>query len=492
MHSKNNAQFQQASYSKVPPSTAVLLNNETHRTNRDNSPVQKDISDMSGSTGPFVSNNISKEKSQQPPMMLPNLRDLLNESAPPSAHVAETLYPRVQYQQSQPQNGGNFNSRNLHSYYSNTNNNMSSNPMHQQQYPNLGFDKIPAHIQSNSSQQNPLFETSHARYSPPHPQQHVYSTQPPHTIQPSPLQQQHVSRLSPPHDPHPLQPITHQQHLNQSSPPPQQQPMTQQQHINPQVIANRTIQDLERELDYQSRFIVELERQNSELRRELMHVRQQQQQQHVPSQTSSNGSSIVPAGTARMMPIRTKNDPFETANKKRNFADVQPTTVGGSAVTTYLTSSVNDSKKRKTSASSPSASSASNILDSNNNKEISIVDESVDKLNTANMHKYIVKWKGETYVLVSIFKNRTQILNYYVPLYQSQNPDKVCKIVLSNEDYKQLSNENPDTVEKKKHAWRVSVFSLDFYNFVKNFQKKNHQQKASSFIPFDATTQINK
>ena len=102
-----------------------------------------------------------------------------------------------------------------------------------------------------------------------------------------------------------------------------------------------------------------------------------------------------------------------------------------------------------------------------------------------DLEKYTVTWKGETYVLVNAFKNRTQILNYYVPLYQNNFPEKTCKLVLCNDEYKVLSSENPNTVEKKKHAWRVSVFTMDFYNFVKNFDKRTLKiiNSSSGFIP---------
>ncbi|KAF0981733.1 hypothetical protein FDP41_012390 [Naegleria fowleri] len=130
------------------------------------------------------------------------------------------------------------------------------------------------------------------------------------------------------------------------------------------------------------------------------------------------------------------------------------------ASTTHLSSS----KKRKITKTPQEAKPGP--------RTISIVDESSDRENqVSDLELFKVKWKGEEYVLVNAFKNRTQILNYYVPAYQSQYPDRPCKIVLSNEDYKQLSIENPSNVEKKKHAWRVSVFTIDFYNFVKNLQK---------------------
>jgi len=121
-------------------------------------------------------------------------------------------------------------------------------------------------------------------------------------------------------------------------------------------------------------------------------------------------------------------------------------------------------------------------------KSLSIVDESESNMRKepaiGDIEEYKVSWQGETYVLVNAFKNRTQILNYFVPLYQNTYPDKPCKLVLCNDEYKQLSTQNPHTVEKKKHAWRVSVFTIDFYNFVKNYQKTTNPNQ---FIPTKVT-----
>ncbi|KAG2387592.1 hypothetical protein C9374_001186 [Naegleria lovaniensis] len=150
-------------------------------------------------------------------------------------------------------------------------------------------------------------------------------------------------------------------------------------------------------------------------------------------------------------------------------------------VPTFSTPSAQQSKKHVATSSTSTSESKKRKTKAQDSKKsvpfpktISIVDESSDRENQlSDLELFKVKWKGEEYVLVTAFKNRTQILNYYVPLYQSQFPDKPCKIVLSNEDYKQLSVENPSNVEKKKHAWRVSVFTIDFYNFVKNLQQKS-------------------
>ncbi|EFC48632.1 predicted protein [Naegleria gruberi] len=96
----------------------------------------------------------------------------------------------------------------------------------------------------------------------------------------------------------------------------------------------------------------------------------------------------------------------------------------------------------------------------NSEEETSILDD---------LNNHTVTWKNETFVLIDAFKNRNKILNYFIPLYQSQFPNKKCKLVLSSEEYRKLFKENSHRSQsERKHAWRISIFTLDFYNFVKN------------------------
>lgn len=89
-----------------------------------------------------------------------------------------------------------------------------------------------------------------------------------------------------------------------------------------------------------------------------------------------------------------------------------------------------------------------------------------------NLENYTVDWNGEQFVLIDAFSNKSDIVNYYYPLYQSNNPDKVSKMVLEREEYKKLFSTNPHVKEsERKRAWRITIFSIEFYEFVKRQNK---------------------
>ncbi|EFC38510.1 predicted protein [Naegleria gruberi] len=194
-----------------------------------------------------------------------------------------------------------------------------------------------------------------------------------------------------------------------------------QQHLINQL--RERIHLLERELETQHKTITELQRENYELKT-------------APNKRENSE-------------LQNQNEPRKKkAQKKRKTSPVSNEQLSNNLLTTQTTFSLVD--------------------ESGASKQPVDIEEAPV---LGGIEQFSVKWKGENYVLVDVFKNRTQIMNYFVPLYQSQFPDKNCKVVLSSEEYKQLFRENTHRSQsERKHAWRISIFTIDFYNFVKNQQ----------------------
>ena len=242
------------------------------------------------------------------------------------------------------------------------------------------------------------------------------------------------------------------------------------------AIRMSTFDELQLALKKQEHRIKMLENENMYLKSELKGVRSFQAIQTSNRTATPNTIPPKPIAVVTQQSLKRKSSPTCLSNQLYNDS---PTEASASEDEDFYSSSPNSPKKRKVVIHSfePSEHRDEKKKRSNiSGKRDATVGET---------DKYKVTWKGETYVLVNAFRNRTQILNYYVPLYQNNFPEKTCKIVLCNEEYKQLSNENPHTVEKKKHAWRVSVFTMDFYNFVKNFDKSTLKiiHSSSGYIP---------
>ncbi|EFC37255.1 predicted protein [Naegleria gruberi] len=126
--------------------------------------------------------------------------------------------------------------------------------------------------------------------------------------------------------------------------------------------------------------------------------------------------------------------------------------------------------KRKTSNSNgktPSSSStpacitfSSMAFDESSSSDHSEIDPS----------QMVVNWGSKTYYLVGAFKaisSRTRVLVNFVPMFEKEFPEKECKLVLTSEEFKRLAKENPHLFKQSKHTWRVSLFSSDFYQYVK-------------------------
>ncbi|KAG2387442.1 hypothetical protein C9374_001774 [Naegleria lovaniensis] len=234
------------------------------------------------------------------------------------------------------------------------------------------------------------------------------------------------------------------------------------------------LDDLERKLFMQEQEIRRLQNENMELRRELerLHGENSPRSSFEYSQsTASNNSPRV---------VETSPRPV-----KRSLSGNEDGLVSNS----NILDSEECSKKRKNcetmTKQPPQSKKQKNDIRKPQQHPTRIRNSGRRDATVGDLEKYTVTWKGEKYVLVNAFKNRTQILNYYVPLFENNFPEKTCKLVLCNDEYKSLSSENPITVEKKKHAWRVSVFTMDFYNFVKNFDKKNLKiiNSSAGFVP---------
>ena len=93
---------------------------------------------------------------------------------------------------------------------------------------------------------------------------------------------------------------------------------------------------------------------------------------------------------------------------------------------------------------------------------------------TGNWEEFKVSWRSKEYVILNVFCNRDEVFNYFCPLFESQYPnEKSYRLVLEREDYRKLFKENKN-VEKfyRQHAWRISIFSIDFFHFVRNRKHK--------------------
>ncbi|EFC38512.1 predicted protein [Naegleria gruberi] len=109
----------------------------------------------------------------------------------------------------------------------------------------------------------------------------------------------------------------------------------------------------------------------------------------------------------------------------------------------------------------------------NQSKQMTLVQETsfIENLESGvgDLNQYLVNWRGNQYVIINVFKNRDEIMNYYCPLYQTTFPNKEFKLVVQCDEYKKLFKENQHIkTSEKKQAWRISIFTIDFYNFVKN------------------------
>ncbi|KAF0977286.1 hypothetical protein FDP41_003939 [Naegleria fowleri] len=290
-----------------------------------------------------------------------------------------------------------------------------------------------------------------------------FTKSPPHLLPP------HVSHMtSPPH----YQPMINQHHEPSSSMP-QNHNSCRSQHTS-NSNESPILEGLERRVYMQEQEIRRLHNENAELKREL---------ERLYSENSPR--------------LGLDNSHSTSSNRSSRMAETSPTSVKQLACDGHVSASqINTkeskecSKKRKscdTLTKQPPQSKKQVKSDIRNPQQhpTRLRNTGRRDATVGDLEKYTVTWKGEKYVLVNAFKNRTQILNYYVPLFENNFPDKVCKLVLCNDEYKTLSTQNPVTVEKKKHAWRVSVFTMDFYNFVKNFDKKNLKiiNSSAGFIP---------
>ncbi|EFC42713.1 predicted protein [Naegleria gruberi] len=87
---------------------------------------------------------------------------------------------------------------------------------------------------------------------------------------------------------------------------------------------------------------------------------------------------------------------------------------------------------------------------------------------TGSLEEYKVEWESQNYVILNAFNNRDEIFNYYCPLFESKYPEKVYRLVLERDDYKKLFKENKHLSKFfKMHAWRISIFSIEFFHFVR-------------------------
>ncbi|EFC38506.1 predicted protein [Naegleria gruberi] len=226
------------------------------------------------------------------------------------------------------------------------------------------------------------------------------------------------------------------------------------------------ISQLEKQLERQSVMIIDLERENNSLRYQI-----NESEKRLNSAVSnshvlhSNACADLPPNPE---PIKTRAR--NNVVKKRRESPTHEYNVS---------SPVSNGSSYEKPSKSSKLSSKQTSVSSSNGTSFSIVDES-EKDHTksqkpvGDLDDFSVKWKGKTYVLIDAFKNRTQILNYFVPLFQNKYPEKSCKLVLCNEDYKALFKENFNrSNSEKKHAWRVSIFTIEFYNFVKSQQVDN-------------------
>ncbi|EFC38513.1 predicted protein [Naegleria gruberi] len=86
----------------------------------------------------------------------------------------------------------------------------------------------------------------------------------------------------------------------------------------------------------------------------------------------------------------------------------------------------------------------------------------------SNVNDYSVVWNGATYVISNIFTNKDDVSHFYCPKFESFYPKKDYKLVVEKNEYRQLLSENPHIIPLfKKRAWRVSLFTMEFVNFVR-------------------------